>query len=249
MARALTILLTLMLAGCGLPYPATPVSAEASCTATLAIVPPHYTIQSTARRWLATDIYEYDVSLQAWNGTSYADLSPPVTVALPPSGTTRAVFTHLRRGVRYQARLVIRGNPGGTAPDSVLNAHSTRTPPVFDFSASQDVEDTVSATFQDDLDAVDFSGTATISPAAFPAAATDWAATLTDAVSGAVLASTTGTAAQRAVFSHLKAGVSYQVALEARQDGVPIATASSAPFSWDPAATSLEQDQTVAVSF
>lgn len=249
MARALTAFLALTLTGCGLSHPAMRLPGEAACTATLAIAPPRYAIQSTARRWLATDVYEYDVSLQVWNGTSYADLDPPVTVALPRAGAARAVFTQLRRGRRYRARVVIRGNPGGTAPTTILNAHSTRPAPVFDFTPSQDVADAVSATFQDELDPVDFSGTATVTPAALPATATDWAATLTDAASGAVLASASGVPAQQAVFSNLKAGPSYQVTLEARQDGVAIATTHSAPFSWDPAATSLEQALTVPVSF
>jgi hypothetical protein len=47
----------------------------------------------------------------------------------------------------------------------------------------------------------------------------------------------------------LKAGLSYQVTMEAQQDGTPLATATSSPFSWDPAAESLEQTQAIAVAF
>ncbi len=184
LALALGAVLTLGLAGCAAPQTATtPVSAADAITAfttqggnravSVAMVAPKeaaFQTAATVHRWVEADIFQYEATLKVWNGTSYADLPSPLTVVVPRKGQlpkSRAVFTNLRQGAKYQVVVTARGNVGGTAPTTFLNANTT-TATVFDFTAAQDVEDTLSANVQVVFDAVAFngSGSTTIVPPA-----------------------------------------------------------------------------------
>jgi hypothetical protein len=110
-------------------------------------------------KWVENDIHEYRATLKAWDGDAYVDFSSPLVVTIPRKGDgakTKAVFTNLQRGHKYQVSLVAHGNNGGTAATTALNA--TAATGVFDFTAAQDVQDTQSANLQITFDAVAFSG-------------------------------------------------------------------------------------------
>lgn len=114
--------------------------------------------QATVHRWTDADIFQYEVTLKVGDGTTFTDLPTPLQVVVPrkESPKTRAVFTNLKQGKAYQVAVIAKGNVGGTAPDVVLNAvPATAT---FDFTATQDVEDTVSADLRVVFDAVAFNG-------------------------------------------------------------------------------------------
>ena len=134
--------------------------------ATLEIAPPQdggYQVQAIVHRWVDADIFEYRATLKSWNGTAYVDFATPLTVTVPRKGTaakTKAVFTNLKQGSKYQVSLVAMGDVGGTAATKALNAN-TATTAVFDFTAGQDVEDTLAAAMQIAFDTVAFSGTGT----------------------------------------------------------------------------------------
>lgn len=118
--------------------------------------------QAVVHKWVDNDIFEYVATLKAWNGTAYVDFTTPLTVTIPRKGVspkTKAVFANLRQGAKYQVSLLAKGNIGGTAATSALN--STAPTAVFDFTATQDVEDTLSASMQITFDAVPFSGSGT----------------------------------------------------------------------------------------
>ena len=165
------------LAGCAFPGTApAPVSAPDAVTASSALggnrtlsitmLPPQdasYRTAGVVHRWVENDIFQYEATLKVWNGTGYADLQTPLTVVVPRKGAapkTRAVFTSLRQGQRYQVSITARGNVGGTAAAALLNS-STPTAAVFDFTATQDVEDTVAANVKVTFDSVAFNGNGT----------------------------------------------------------------------------------------
>lgn len=85
-------------------------------------------IQAAAdfKGWTAKDIYQYDLTLS------------DVTVAASPKnlatfsvvckeGKAKALFTNLKPGLKYQIKVVAKGNKGGTAATTVLN---TQTPAI-----------------------------------------------------------------------------------------------------------------------
>lgn len=165
------------LAGCASPGTApAPVSFSDAVTAaaplggsrsvSVTLLPPQdasYRTSAVVHRWVENDIFQYEATLKVWNGTSYADLQAPLTVVVPRKGQapkTRAVFTNLRQGQRYQVSITARGNVGGTAASTLLNS-TTATAAVFDFTATQDVEDTVSSNVQVTFDSVAFNGNGT----------------------------------------------------------------------------------------
>lgn len=251
-----SLLLALSAAGCGIPHSAAPRGLEQAArapshgTAIVEVARP-YALQSVVRRWLASDIYEYDVYLQVWNGSAFVDMSPALEVVLPQKvspAPTKAVFSNLSQGQKYRPRLVIRGNAGGTAATTVLNSQSTLVPPTLDFSASQDVQDTQSETLVDQLDPMAFSGDAAISPANVPTGTTNLTAKLEDST-GALLSSVSYPVAQTAHFSPLKTGTTYQFVLQAYANSTLLSTSQIASCTWDPNALSLEQSTTVAVTF
>jgi hypothetical protein len=177
LSLALGMTLTLGLAGCAFPGTApAPASNSDAVTAASSLggnrslsitmltpIEADYRTAAVVHRWVDNDIFQYEATLKVWNGTSYADLQTPLTVVVPRKGQapkTRAVFTNLRQGFRYQVSIVARGNVGGTAATTILNAN-TSTATVFDFTAAQDVEDTITANVQIAFDAVSFTGTGT----------------------------------------------------------------------------------------
>ncbi|MBI6547059.1 MAG: hypothetical protein HY692_09710 [Cyanobacteria bacterium NC_groundwater_1444_Ag_S-0.65um_54_12] len=115
--------------------------------------------QAIVHKWVDNDIFEYRVKLKYFSGGSYVDFVPPLMVTVPRKGgtpKTKAVFTNLKQGMSYQVSMLGFGNVGGSAASTQLNnAASTA---IFDFTASQDVEDTQSASLQVVFDAVNFSG-------------------------------------------------------------------------------------------
>lgn len=120
-----------------------------------------FTNQALVHRWVDNDIFQYEVTLKVFDGTNFVDLTPALTVVVPRKDTpkTKAVFTNLRHGMLYQASVIAKGDNGGTS----ASTHLTSTPAVatFDFTATQDVEDTLSANLQVVFDQVPFNGTGT----------------------------------------------------------------------------------------
>lgn len=135
--------------------------------ARIEIAPPQeggYNILAAVHHWVDADIFEYRATLKTWNGTAYEDFGTPLQVVIPRKGTPKstAVFTNLKQGSKYQVSLQAWGDNGGTAATSQLNAN-TATTAVFDFTATQDVEDAPSQTMTIAFDQVAFSGTGTAS--------------------------------------------------------------------------------------
>lgn len=173
-----TLAVMLSLSACGiLPYPPSPsLSPEdhlvvdagykggrAIAITLSAVATGGYTNQALVHRWVDNDIYQYEVILKVFDGANFVDLTPALMVVVPrkgPSPKNKVAFTNLKHGKRYQVSVVAKGNPGGTAPAQILNA--TPSSAQFDFTASQDVEDTLSTTVQVALDPVTFNGTGTI---------------------------------------------------------------------------------------
>lgn len=117
-----------------------------------------YLTQGTVHRWEDADIFQYEVTLKVGNGKTFSDLPTPLVVVVPRKGTpkTKAVFTNLRQGSVYQVSVSAKGNVGGTAPGTLLN--SVPATALFDFTATQDVQDTLSADLRIGFDAVAFNG-------------------------------------------------------------------------------------------
>ena len=114
-------------------------------------------------KWVDADIFEYKAALMAWNGSTYAAFATPIEVTVPRKGVTpktKAVFTNLKHGAKYQVALTAWGDNGGTAATTSLNT-LTPTTAIFDFTAIQDVEDSLSETMQITFDPTAFSGTGT----------------------------------------------------------------------------------------
>lgn len=119
-----------------------------------------YQAQATVHRWVANDVYQYEAALQYWNGSAYVAFSPAINVVVPNKvdPKTKAAFTNLKQGRKYQVSVIAKGNVGGSAASSTLTSSAATA--VFDFTATQDVEDTLGATVQVSLDPVAFSGSA-----------------------------------------------------------------------------------------
>ncbi len=174
MLRGWGLVLALSVAGCAASAPGIAPEHAASPTTVVAnsglsgnraiavtLQPPRdggFATQATVHRWVDADIYQYEVTLKVGDGTTFTDLPTPLTVVVPrkDSPKTRAVFTNLRQGQIYQVSVTAKGNVGGTAADMALN--SVPATARFDFSAAQDVEDTLSADLRVAFDAVEFNG-------------------------------------------------------------------------------------------
>jgi hypothetical protein len=128
----------------------------------ITVMAPHeagFRTLATVHKWVENDIYEYRATLKALSGLEYVDFATPLTITIPRKGEgakTKAVFTNLRQGYKYQVSLVAHGNISGSAATAPLNA--TAATGVFDFTAEQDVQDTQSANLQITFDAVAFNG-------------------------------------------------------------------------------------------
>jgi hypothetical protein len=249
----LPALLALGLGGCGAfaPHPLLPgVVSEADRGLALTIRPA-YQLQTVHHRWVAGDIHQYDVVLRVWNGEAFVELSPAATVVLPQKGTdtkSRAVFTNLKQGVRYQATVLAKGNAGGSAPEHVLNAQAPARF-TFDFTSSQDVASTLAHEVLVTLDAVPFSGTFTLAPANPPAGTDGYEAHLEDADIGATYYVGTYAATETMVLRNLRTGIAYRVRLSALADGISVQQATSAPYFFDPQGQELEGDLTIPITF
>ena len=122
-----------------------------------------FELLTVQHRWVVADIFQYTANLKYWDGAAYIDFVTPLNTVIPRKGATpktSAVFTNLKQGSKYQVSLTAEGDNGGTAATTTLNA-ATSTTAVFDFTATQDVEDTLGTTLTVALDQVPFSGTGT----------------------------------------------------------------------------------------
>lgn len=123
-----------------------------------------YSAQSIVHKWVKNDIFQYVVTLKIYNAATgnYDDFSPALSVVVPQKGGNfdRAVFTGLSQGAKYRTCVVAQGNNGGTAADIVLNSHTSAYVD-YDFTATQDVEDTLSGAAKIIFDTVAFNGSAT----------------------------------------------------------------------------------------
>lgn len=172
MIRGWGLVLALCLAGCAAPpapslggVPADAVFADSGQQGkraiTVTLLTPQegaFKTQAKVHRWVDADIFQYEVTLKIKSGETFSDLPSPLTVVVPRKGTpkTKAVFTNLRQGSIYQVSVTAKGNVGGKAPEIPLNAIPATA--LFDFSATQDVEDQPSADLRIVFDAVEFNG-------------------------------------------------------------------------------------------
>ena len=119
--------------------------------------------QGIVHTWSEMDVYQYEVSLKVKSGSTFVDLTSPLSVVVPHKvgPKSKAVFTNLKRGQVYQATVIAKGNVGGTAPSMLLSPVPVTI--LFDFSASQDVEATLNADIQIPLGPpVPFNGSGTV---------------------------------------------------------------------------------------
>jgi hypothetical protein len=123
-----------------------------------------FSAQALVHKWVKNDIFEYVVILKVFNPAtqSYDGFQPELSVVVPQkSGVySRATFTGLSQGAKYRTYVVAKGNNGGTAASLVLNSN-TEAFAEYDFTADQDVEDTLTGSAQIVFDVVDFNGSAT----------------------------------------------------------------------------------------
>ena len=240
-------------AGCTsapLAGPAAPTAREAtSAVLTLQVAPPDlYGLLAVVRKWQPTDVFEYDVTLQRWNGSTFVGLVPALTVVVPRAAATRAVFMRLRQGTRYQASVVARGNTGGTAATTVLNA-TVPAAATFDMTAGQDVVDAPTASATVTLDTVPFDGAFKVVPANVPSSTKTFNFTLVRTDTSQTLVTASYAMGQTMNLAHVKAGVPYKLTLVAlKSNGGTVGTATQT-FSFDTAAATLEQNADMAVTF
>jgi hypothetical protein len=153
------------------PAAQTPSASKVSVTVQLAApTDGDFDTQAIVHRWVVADVFQYDVTLKVWDAkaNAYVDFKDgfgrpqPLTVVAQQKGASKqdkAVFKGLSQGKKYRAFVVAKGNKGGTAPETVLNA-KTSTTADFDFTAKQDVEDTLTEKTKIVFDSVAFSGNA-----------------------------------------------------------------------------------------
>jgi hypothetical protein len=123
----------------------------------------NYGVLALSHHWVANDIFLYTATLKSWNGTAYVAIGSGISTTVNPKAVpaqTKAVFTNLKQGTKYQVDIVASGNNGGTAGTTTLNA-AAPTDAVYDFTGAQDVQDTLTSSVAITFDAVAFSGTGT----------------------------------------------------------------------------------------
>lgn len=117
------------------------------------------TTQAVSHRWEATDVFRYEVILEAAPGGAPAPLGTlPVTLWLDPKGAdpeATATFTNLKSGVTYQLTVRAWGNAGGTSPARLLNQ---QTPAQARFSFPEGEAKVEATELRVTLDPVDFEG-------------------------------------------------------------------------------------------
>lgn len=70
--------------------------------------------------WTAQDIYQYDLKLSdVTDAANPRDITEFSVVC--KGGNAKAVFTHLKPGIKYQITVLAKGNKGGTAATTTLN--------------------------------------------------------------------------------------------------------------------------------
>lgn len=111
--------------------------------------------QAIVHRWTSTDLYQYEVTL------SRDDQSLVTVPVRCINGQAKAIFTHLKPGVRYAVSVLAMGNIGGTAPDTLLNSQNPAEGE-FDFRGANDIDDNQTTTIRVKFDDVLFDGTGTI---------------------------------------------------------------------------------------
>ncbi len=161
--------LVLALAGCAAtpPLAAPPVQAQAGdaapasgLSAVLRITTADRGTLALSHRWVPTDVYEYRVVLFGQDvGHAFTVNVANVTVAKNQSS---AVFSNLKANSVYQAQIQAWGNNGGTAATTQLNTGANLATQLYDFSAANDVNTSLSATVNVKLDDQPFSGTGTV---------------------------------------------------------------------------------------
>lgn len=164
------------LAGCGL-MPGAPVSTSVEPYA-VAVMGQHgsdvtldfgeaRSVQALVHRWMKTDIVRYDILLQEVRNPDAGDdrfrqVGSTVTVDPTKAGVK---FTGLPHGKRYRVYVKVMGNQGGDASRTLrqMNADSYQTEGegyvVYDFTASNDIQNNQKRTIRLKLDAKSFSGT------------------------------------------------------------------------------------------
>ncbi len=236
-----------ILAACGRPQALPPPAPELRVTVSASAME----TQAVSRRWRASDIYQYEVSLRRWDGASFVDLSPPLTVVLPQKGEARheARFVNLRHGERYRVDVLAKGNAGGTAPETLLNSEVPCTLDV-DMRGAQDVLGLRHERVSVRLDPVPFAATVTLQPQNVPEPVQRFGVELREARGGATRYAGSFLRRQTMMLVNLRAGIDYQVVLEAyRANGRLLGVAESAVFRFDPEAAELEQERTLTIAF
>ncbi|MDB5100178.1 MAG: hypothetical protein JWM80_4599 [Cyanobacteria bacterium RYN_339] len=192
------LLAAFLLAGCATPPAATFVlGADGRADVTIRLAP---TVQAAARAWHGADVFAYDVNLLVEQEGAFVDPPASLTAVVLPANP-RAVFTGLAPG-RYEAHVTARGNQGGTAADTVLNATK---PAVVAFTLGE------SPTVAVALDDVPFSATVRLPGTAdLPKWATKVDAKL---IAGARTIPLTYTPAQGGHFANVRGDVHYQLSL------------------------------------
>lgn len=248
------ITLGLLLAGCGYqPHPVLPLPAAARPVALelrLGAPESRYSTQAVSHRWVASDIYQYEVTLRAYDGAGDPGPNAAVTVVLPQIGTplSTAQFTNLRQGLRYEAEVVAKGNVGGTAADLVLNSQSP-TQAVFDLTASQDVETSYTWSGGVTLDSALFSGSLRLEPQNLPVGTDELRVTLKNDDTGVTIYAANYAPTETMTLLNLHLGVPYRAWIEAISGGTVLSTTTSARYAFDPLGQDLEQDHVSRPSF
>lgn len=237
-----------VMVACGKP----PIPPPVPRALVVTIVPPlPAAIEAVTRRWKASDVFQYEVSLRRWDGAGFSDLSPPVDLVLPQKGDRQqeARFANLRQGERYRVDVRAMGNVGGTAPERLLNSE-VPTAVLVDLSGAQDVESVRREHVTVSLDPVPFEGTLTVKLLNLPAFVKTVTVDLRDAASGETRYSGTLGPQQTMTLSNLRTGIAYQVRASAyRANGNLHRTVDSSIVRFDPEADALEQARVLEIGF
>ena len=238
-----------LLVACGQPSATPPF--PRGLVVTISAPPPSFETQVVSRRWRASDIFQYEVSLRRWDGAGFVALDPPLQLVLPQKGESKheARFLNLRAGERYRVDVLAKGNVGGSAPERVLNSE-TPAAVEFDLRGGPDVEGERRERVSVMLDPVPFSGGVTLQLRNVPGFVQSFTVDLQEAVSGQTRYSGAFTYRQTMRLSNLRAGADYRVLLSAyRTNGRLYKTLQSGILRFDPAAMELEQERNLEFVF
>ena len=148
------------IAGCAPAMsPQTPQTAKATLGIAPASAPQRQVLTLGAHSWVASDVVEYDVSLDIASGSVYLPMSPAKSATTSPTVGTVS-FSNLMTGNLYEALVTAKGNPGGVATSALSVMNATAATAVFDFSSSSASQSKVATVV---FDAVPFAATETTS--------------------------------------------------------------------------------------